>query len=720
MLNLESVTRGADRGDDRDGRMVAGEAASAVPAAGLLGLRAFALAPWVSLSVIALAYAVAEAIRSTQRPADGWLIGSAAALALVAAAIAAVQDRPIGLRYRQALWVYAVGGVATLAVLASFAVRDEGLTSPIFSSVCPLALYMGMVAPPAWRYRALAVLFAATMAVQLAVPADSLFDAVVVWTLIVAAWACGVLVSVGQARTALIIGRMRSVDRPSRTLSRRGFMEALEYAVAPGDRPDQPVALMLLDADLARIAALEGDGGAAALRWIGASVADLLPPSAEFGRLSDGEFGVLITGIGRGPALELGRAVQASMATRVPTTVGVATSETRIVGAPDLFRVADAARAVAAADASGSGVHALVAGSIRSADWDARDAAPARRPRLRFADLRTTGKAPRAVEEAVMNRRIGTLSTFALVVAGAPIVVRGLLDDGSGLAVDVVRYVGVPWLVWVGLTTAATYRWATGTNVRAEHILFACTSGALAGGVTAVALAEGGLTSPIAAVFFLKVLFDATVFDRGRSLFGLGLVLTGWAVVTALGPAASLWVVPFHLALFAGCFALGRLGRGAMDDTAELARDRARRDDLTGLATRPAFAEQAELAFFESATTTGQPFALISLRIEGMRDFNEARGYAAGDALLQHVAGLLHDRIGAYYALGRTGGTEFSAAVMAGEHAADGLARDLEETIGALARVRVACAACPRDGATVPALMLAADRVVGAPRTRVV
>lgn len=704
MLNLEQaplevVAR------QRDTRMTLPSRPGEAPLEGLLGRRAFALVPWIVVSAAALAYAIGEVIRHHDSGLSLPVFGGALAVAAIAGGLALIHDTAIGRRYRRALWVYAVSGVVLVGVIATVAAADVGAASVVFAGAGPVATYLALVAPPSWRSRALAVFVVATVAVQVVNAQTGWFDLVIVWSLILAAWASGVLVSVGHARTAKITRRLGAYDAATRSLSRRSFMEQLEFAMSPAGEVGRPIGLLLIGVDLARAPELPAQDGARLLEWVGTAVSAVLPPTAEFGRIGDQELGVLLSDVSRHEAEEIGWEIERALSLRFPTTVGVATSETRDLAAADLFRVADAARAMAQRERRG--VHALVAGAVVAATVSS---APAPRPTLRYADMRATGKVPRLVEASVLGRRIVAMSGLVVAAAGLPIVVRGMVDGGTGFAADLVRYGGVPWLIWVLSLAEASRRWANRGNFRVDAFLLLNAAMSLPIGVGCAALASGGLVSPILAALFVSALFTSSIHSRGQAIVIFLPIVAAWGVVALLSPADTLWAAPFQLMLLLGSFALGSTARVAMDETADHARSRAFTDDLTQFTNRAGFVHFAEDAFYRSVTSTGQPFALITFELEGLRAYNEANGYAAGDALLRTIADLLEERIPAYYVIGRTGATRFSAAVaVGGAHAASGLAHDLCVAIGQLTSVRAGCATCPADGATLAALMANAE-----------
>ena len=82
-------------------------------------------------------------------------------------------------------------------------------------------------------------------------------------------------------------------------------------------------------------------------------------------------------------------------------------------------------------------------------------------------------------------------------------------------------------------------------------------------------------------------------------------------------------------------------------------------DSLTGLSTRRHFLEQSE-AIIKSAVRYAHPASLLMLDIDHFKHINDTRGHAAGDRVLQAVAGLLSRSVREVDVLGRLGGEEFA------------------------------------------------------------
>ena len=140
----------------------------------------------------------------------------------------------------------------------------------------------------------------------------------------------------------------------------------------------------------------------------------------------------------------------------------------------------------------------------------------------------------------------------------------------------------------------------------------------------------------------------------------------------------------------------------------------ARTDPLTGLANRRAFEQALEQRLTGDAQ---EPFAVLMLDVDGLKQVNDARGHAAGDAVLKRVASVLSSDLRAADLATRWGGDEF-VLLMPGmdQVGALSLARRIGGTLlnpddpaGAIS-VSIGTAAFPADGTTAVSLLAAADR----------
>ncbi|TMF11135.1 MAG: diguanylate cyclase [Chloroflexi bacterium] len=140
----------------------------------------------------------------------------------------------------------------------------------------------------------------------------------------------------------------------------------------------------------------------------------------------------------------------------------------------------------------------------------------------------------------------------------------------------------------------------------------------------------------------------------------------------------------------------------------------ARTDPLTGLANRRAFEEALDERL---APDSRESFAILMLDVDGLKQVNDARGHAAGDAVLKRVASVISGDLREADLATRWGGDEFVLLVPGTDSVgAVSLARRIGGTLlnpddpaGAVS-VSIGTAAFPGDGTTAVSLLAAADR----------
>ncbi|MCW8835991.1 MAG: GGDEF domain-containing protein [Rhodospirillales bacterium] len=96
-------------------------------------------------------------------------------------------------------------------------------------------------------------------------------------------------------------------------------------------------------------------------------------------------------------------------------------------------------------------------------------------------------------------------------------------------------------------------------------------------------------------------------------------------------------------------------------------------DDLTGLFNRRGFEMELQRSM-ANATRHKETAVVVFIDLDGFKPINDTYGHAAGDAVLQQVAGLLRDGIRETDAACRIGGDEF-AVILNRSSASDGLHR---------------------------------------------
>jgi diguanylate cyclase (GGDEF)-like protein len=157
-------------------------------------------------------------------------------------------------------------------------------------------------------------------------------------------------------------------------------------------------------------------------------------------------------------------------------------------------------------------------------------------------------------------------------------------------------------------------------------------------------------------------------------------------------------------------------------DRAQLQRERADRDSLTGLPNRRVFLEQLAARLSE-ARRRRSSLALVLLDVDGFKCVNDDFGHAAGDAVLAGIGRLFGSRFRAGDLRARWGGDELALAFPGEEASTIGplmdlvradLASQVFTAADGVRRFRVTFSAgiaeCPADGDQPAALMATADR----------
>ncbi|MCB1997183.1 MAG: GGDEF domain-containing protein [Burkholderiaceae bacterium] len=180
----------------------------------------------------------------------------------------------------------------------------------------------------------------------------------------------------------------------------------------------------------------------------------------------------------------------------------------------------------------------------------------------------------------------------------------------------------------------------------------------------------------------LGVPVDALQAERSREL---GLVLVLGVPLTLVGMALS-FALGRRLASQVRSAARGEAsGRTGVHEVAQLSArvDAARRDPLTGLASRSGWLEQVGRQH-----ARGQVGAVLFLDLDGFKAINDGQGHDAGDRALQAVAGVLTASLRPGDVAGRLGGDEFVVAVQVDDadmpRAAQAVAQRIVDAVAAL------------------------------------
>jgi diguanylate cyclase (GGDEF)-like protein len=245
-------------------------------------------------------------------------------------------------------------------------------------------------------------------------------------------------------------------------------------------------------------------------------------------------------------------------------------------------------------------------------------------------------------------------------------------------------------------------------NMRREWFFFA-RSVMMIGLIAGLVVLDGGISSPLALLFFVPVVFA-----------GLSYPLRAVAAVGALNVAA-LVTVGFltgasqpELAFFITCLAVVALlcAWEAIDHERQrdaLARV-SRADPLTGCLNRRGFEERLA-AELDVSRRGGRLFGLVTLDLDDFKLVNDTRGHEAGDELLRWVAQRANEVLRPMDSLGRFGGDEFAVLVPgAGVPESREVARRLRDALGERVSVSSGVASFPADGDDRDALHRRADQ----------
>lgn len=194
-----------------------------------------------------------------------------------------------------------------------------------------------------------------------------------------------------------------------------------------------------------------------------------------------------------------------------------------------------------------------------------------------------------------------------------------------------------------------------------------------------------GAETSLTALYLVPVVL--ATWNVGRDA-GLALAVAAAVLSTAGdlagGAAYASWLVPWTMMLlWAGMFIAFVLVLSQLRRALDREKEMARVDSLTGVANRRQFVELATIELSRSRRH-GRPLTMAYLDLDNFKQVNDQRGHAAGDALLQAVAGALRGRLRLTDTIGRMGGDEFAICLPeTGATAAETVLSDLRLQVAA-------------------------------------
>jgi diguanylate cyclase (GGDEF)-like protein len=174
----------------------------------------------------------------------------------------------------------------------------------------------------------------------------------------------------------------------------------------------------------------------------------------------------------------------------------------------------------------------------------------------------------------------------------------------------------------------------------------------------------GGATSPLLPLVFLSVALAAYfATPRGAVLRLLAMIAVCASPFLYSGADAQLLFILRFVALAATAGVLVGIilyNRRELAQAEQVSRELASHDPLTGLPNRRAFADAVERTLKDAGPEVGSPMSIAMIDLDNFKRVNDMFGHAAGDAVLQAIAGALQQvtRPGDFIA--RIGGDEFA------------------------------------------------------------
>ncbi len=543
---------------------------------------ASAMAPFVVIGLLAVAFVIGQLMRGTLRPTE--LVGAFLVLLTSSVAIGVViTGERSGTRPRRPnLRLYVAGALICTVIIAASATFTRGLASPYLAALPLGAGYLGLVLPRRTSAWLVTVMTLALVPLAIFGPPVTWLQALCVFVLLPGARFFGVLGGAAHRHAERVARQLTRADRLTRTLSRSGFLEELAHALVALRRVRTPVALFLVDLNgLKEINSARGSaGGDELLAWCGQRLAEILPRGSSAGRLGGDEFGIAAAGMTRTEADRFAIELRDALDERHPVSIGVATSEDATVTVSDLLRVGNAALRRAKSDGDRR-IHALVAGGVRP---DGQAPSP-EAPVLTYEQLRRNGGRPSKPSPSVLIGKFMSGGLIGLGLIGLVLCALILTTNATApsLWTTVIHYGWIPWVIACFLA-AVWARFIDPLNLRQVNVLILLATVLVGGGIGVIALAQGGgVLEPIMAGLALRVLFDTSVAYRPQAALTLAGTLVFLLAVVVLGPASSLRAAPYHLVLLASAYGLGQVAQQGFIETTQQWLAVARTDVLTGL-----------------------------------------------------------------------------------------------------------------------------------------
>ena len=244
---------------------------------------------------------------------------------------------------------------------------------------------------------------------------------------------------------------------------------------------------------------------------------------------------------------------------------------------------------------------------------------------------------------------------------------------------------------------------------RWREVFFMSWSALLIGFVTTIVLVDGGVSSPVAAVYFLPLVFAALSYPV-KSMIAVAVIDIAAYVFAAIavGGVSSTTVAFVALTLVCASWMCAWQARIHERHRHELRRV-SRADALTGALNRRGFDERvaAELSRAERA---GDALGLLLVDLDDFKGTNDRLGHAAGDEQLRWAVRTMTATLRPSDCVGRLGGDEFAVLIPgAGPSEVAALGARMTAALAEGAPASIGVASFPTDGDGADALHQVAD-----------